>query len=87
MPPRPGGGLKEWRGEAENRYVGQLPVVILGLGLAAWGHLLLLDLRRVVAAWVRLDGLFPPAVRSSPTFGGWALLGAGALLALVPLLG
>lgn len=62
-------------------------VIVLGLVLAAWGHVLLHDLLGSAAAWTRLDNLFPPAWRSSPSFGGATLLVMGSLLVLVPILG
>jgi hypothetical protein len=66
--------------------VGQLSIVVLGLVLAGWGQLLVREVGAVVDGWTRMDNLFPPALRSSPTFAGYALLVAGALLALLPLL-
>jgi hypothetical protein len=67
--------------------VGQFPIVAVGLVLAAWGQLLLREEPRFVTAWIRMDSLFPPALQSSPTFAGYALLGMGAALALMPILG
>jgi hypothetical protein len=66
--------------------VGQLPVVIFGLVLAGWGQLLVREQPAVVDAWIRMDNMFPPVLRSSPTFAGYTLLVLGALLALLPLL-
>jgi hypothetical protein len=66
--------------------VGQVVVIVFGLGLAAWGQLLLREVPNAVTAWIRMDNLFPPMLRSSPTFAGYTLLGAGAVLALLPLL-
>ena len=65
----------------------QLVVIVLGLGLAAWGHLLLHDLLGAAAAWTRLDEQFPPTMRSTPTFAGSTLLIMGALLVAIPVLG
>jgi hypothetical protein len=67
--------------------VGQVPVVILGLFLAGWGQLLVREQPSVVDAWIRMDNMFPPVLRSSPAFAGYTLLVLGALLALVPLFG
>jgi hypothetical protein len=67
--------------------VGQFSLVILGLVLAGWGQLLVREQPAVVHAWIRMDNMFPPVLRSSPTFAGCTLLVLGALLALVPLFG
>lgn len=67
--------------------MGQVPVVILGLLLAGWGQLLVREQPSVVDAWIRMDNMFPPVLRSSPAFAGCTLLVLGALLALVPLFG
>jgi hypothetical protein len=52
-------------------------VVLCGLALAAWGHLLLGERRLAVAVWRRLDDLFPAAVRSSAPVAGVGLLAMG----------
>jgi hypothetical protein len=65
----------------------QIVVMLVGLGLACWGHLLLHDVLGAAAAWTRLDNLFPPAMRSTPSFAGGTLLFLGALLVAVPVLG
>jgi hypothetical protein len=62
-------------------------IIIAGLALAAWGHLLVHELFGVATAWVRIDDRFPPAWRSSPAFAGPCLLVLGALCVLVPALG
>jgi hypothetical protein len=67
--------------------ISQTFVIIIGLGLAAWGHLLVHDLLGAAAAWTRVDDLFPPVLRSSPSFAGMLLLLMGAMLVLVPVLG
>jgi len=67
--------------------VGQFAVVILGLLFAGWGQLLVREQRSVVDAWVRMDSMFPPVLRSTPTFAGYALLVLGSVSALVPLFG
>ena len=67
--------------------VSQTFVIVIGLGLAAWGHVLVHDLLGAARAWTRVDDLFPPALRSSPSFAGRLLLVMGALLVLVPVLG
>jgi hypothetical protein len=66
--------------------VSQTFVIVIGLGLAAWGHVLLHDLLGAADAWTRMDDLFPPVLRSSPSFAGRLLLIMGALLVLVPVL-
>lgn len=67
--------------------VSQTLLIVIGLGLAGWGHLLSHDLLGAADAWTRVDDLFPPTLRSSPSFAGWALLIMGAVLVLVPVLG
>ena len=67
--------------------IGQTFVIVVGLALAGWGHLLVHDLLGATGAWSRLDGLFPPGVQSSPPFAGCVLLLVGAMLVLAPLLG
>ena len=62
-------------------------IILSGLALAAWGHLLVHELFGVATAWVRVDDRFPQAWRSSPTFAGASLLTVGALCVLVPALG
>jgi hypothetical protein len=62
-------------------------VILIGLALAACGHLLVHELWGVDAAWVRLDARFPPQWRSHPRFAGACLLMVGALGVLVPALG
>lgn len=65
----------------------QTLLIIIGIGLAAWGHLLSHEMLGAAEAWTRVDELFPPTFRSSPSFAGWVLLAMGALLVLVPVLG
>jgi hypothetical protein len=67
--------------------VGQFAVVILGLLFACWGQLLVREQPAVVDAWIRMDSVFPPVLRSSPTFAGYTLLLLGSVLTLVPLFG
>jgi hypothetical protein len=62
-------------------------IILVGLALAAWGHLLVHELYGAAAAWVRVDGRFPPAWRSTPAFAGGCLLIVGALCVLVAALG
>jgi hypothetical protein len=62
-------------------------IILTGLALAAWGHLLVHELLGAAAAWIRLDSRFPPAWRSSPKFAGASLLVVGALGVLIPALG
>lgn len=63
--------------------LGQLPLVALGLVLAAWGHLLLREAPWVRAPWTRLDSLFPPIYQSSPGFAGLTLLVMGGMVAVL----
>ena len=67
--------------------VSQTLVIVIGLGLAAWGHMLVHDVLGAATAWTRVDELFPPVLRSTPSFAGALLLVMGAMLILVPLLG
>ncbi len=62
-------------------------IILTGLALAAWGHLLVHELFGVATAWVHIDGRFPPGWRSSPRFAGACLLVVGAVCVLVPALG
>jgi len=62
-------------------------IVLAGLALAAWGHLLVHELFGVATAWVRADSRFPETWRSSPRFAGACLLVLGALCVLIPALG
>lgn len=62
-------------------------LILCGLGIAAWGHLLLGERRLASAAWRRLDDLFPPAWRSSEPLAGGFLLGLGAFCVLVAIAG
>ncbi|HEX3689579.1 MAG TPA: hypothetical protein VHV28_07780 [Solirubrobacteraceae bacterium] len=62
-------------------------IILAGLALAAWGHLLVHELLGMGTVWVRIDGRFPQAWRSSPTFAGACLLVVGAVCVLTPALG
>jgi hypothetical protein len=62
-------------------------IILCGLALAAWGHLLVHELFGVDVVWVRMDARFPEAWRSHPRFAGACLLVLGALCVLVPALG
>ena len=62
-------------------------IILAGLAVAAWGHLLVHELFGVATAWVRVDSRFPEAWRSSPRFAGACLLVLGALCVLIPALG
>jgi hypothetical protein len=62
-------------------------IILTGLALAAWGHLLVHELFGVATAWIRVDSWFPSAWRSSPRFAGACLLVVGAVCVLVPVLG
>jgi hypothetical protein len=66
--------------------ISQTFVIVIGLGLAGWGHLLVHDLLGASAAWTRVDDQFPPSLRSTPGFAGRLLLVMGAMLVLVPVL-
>lgn len=67
--------------------INQTVLILLGLGIAAWGHLLVHDLLGSAGAWTRVDELFPPAFRSSPSLAGVVLLIIGATLVLIPATG
>jgi hypothetical protein len=62
-------------------------IILAGLALAAFGHLLLHELFGVASAWVRIDSRFPAGSRSSPVFAGTSLLVLGAVCVLIPALG
>jgi hypothetical protein len=62
-------------------------IILAGLVLAAWGHLLVHELFGVAAVWIRVDSRFPAGWRSSPGFAGASLLVVGALCVLIPALG
>jgi hypothetical protein len=62
-------------------------LILFGLVLAAWGHLLLAERRLASTAWRRLDDLFPVAWRSSEPLAGAFLLGMGAFCVLVAIAG
>ena len=74
-------------GRTETEMVDRTLVIMTGLALAAWGHLLVHDLLGAAEAWVRADERFPPSWRSSPTFAGRAMLAMGTVLVLVPVFG
>jgi hypothetical protein len=63
----------------------QILVIVTGLALAAWGHLLVHDLLGAGQAWSRVDGLFPANLQSTPSFAGYTMLIMGALLVLIPI--
>lgn len=67
--------------------ISQTFVILVGVGLAGWGHLLVHDLLGAGEAWCRADSRFPQVLRTSPAFAGAVLLLMGALLVLVPALG
>jgi hypothetical protein len=62
-------------------------VILFGLALAAWGHLLLHELSAAVTVWTRMEAPLPPAWRSPPSLAGGTLLVVGALCVLTPVLG
>lgn len=67
--------------------ISQTLVIAIGVGLAGLGHFLMHDLLGAGEAWTRVDELFPPVLRTSPSVAGRMLLVVGALLVLVPVLG
>jgi hypothetical protein len=62
-------------------------IILTGLSLAAWGHLLVHELFGMATAWIRVDSRFPEGWRSSPRFAGACLLVVGAVFVLIPALG
>jgi hypothetical protein len=62
-------------------------LVLFGLALAGWGHLLLAERRLASAAWRRLDDLFPVAWRCSEPVAGGFLVGMGGFCVLVAIAG
>lgn len=66
--------------------IDQLFVIVTGLALAAWGHLLVHDLLGTAGAWERMDSRFPPSLQTSPSFAGRWMLAMGAMLVLAPIL-
>jgi hypothetical protein len=62
-------------------------VVLTGLVLAGWGHLMINDRLGASTAWRRLDDCFPLAWRSPAPFAGVCLLTLGAFAVLVAALG
>jgi hypothetical protein len=62
-------------------------IILSGLALAAWGHLLVHELWGAHTVWVRLDARFPAASRSHPRLAGACLLVLGAIGVLIPALG
>ena len=67
--------------------ISQTLVIVLGLALAGWGHLLVHNLLGAAEAWIRVDELFPPVLRSPPALAGRLLLVMGGLLVIIPVLG
>ena len=61
-------------------------IILTGLALAAWGHLLVHELCGMATAWVRMDAWFPEGWRSPPSFAGACLLVVGAVCVLIPTL-
>ena len=62
-------------------------IILLGLALAAWGHLMLHELLGADAVWTRWDGIFPAAWRTPPAIAGHVLLGIGACCVLASVVG
>jgi hypothetical protein len=62
-------------------------IIVTGLAMAAWGHLLVHELFGVATAWGRIDDRFPAGWRSSPRFAGACLLVLGTVCVLIPALG
>ena len=61
-------------------------VILIGIALAAWGHLLVNELRVATASWTRMDELLSPTWRTPPSLAGRCLLILGSLCVLVPIL-
>lgn len=61
----------------------QVLLLLMGLAMAGWGHLLLADRRLAAAAWRWLDDRFPPAWRSPTPVAGGVLLAMGAACIIV----
>ena len=57
-------------------------LILCGLALACWGHLLLGERRLAAAAWRKVDDLFPPMWRSATPVAGVGLLAMGAFCVL-----
>lgn len=57
-------------------------LILSGLLLAGWGHLLLGERRLASAVWRKLDDLFPPAWQSTEAVAGVGLLAMGAFCVL-----
>jgi hypothetical protein len=74
-------------GVEETKVISQTLVILSGLVVAGWGHLLVHDLLGACTVWSRLDGRFPPSMQSTPWFAGRAILIMGAVLVLAPILG
>lgn len=62
-------------------------LMLIGLGLAAWGHVLLHNLFGAAVAWRRVDDQFPPSFRSPAPVAGVFLLCLGTMSVLLPILG
>jgi hypothetical protein len=70
--------------EAEDTAViSHMLVMLLGLGVAGWGHLLLHDLFGACDAWSRADSRFPDTLQTTPSFAGAVLLVMGTMLVFV----
>jgi|GEM_PF-6475492 len=65
----------------------QTLVIVTGLALAAWGHMLVHDLLGAARAWRRVDDLFPVVLRSAPAFAGRVMLLAGSVLVMAAMFG
>jgi hypothetical protein len=57
-------------------------LILCGLALAGWGHLLLAERRLAATAWRKLDDLFPSEWRSAEPVAGAGLLVMGAICVL-----
>jgi hypothetical protein len=57
-------------------------LILSGLIVAGWGHLLLGERRLASAVWRKLDDLFPPALRSTDAVAGAGLLVMGGFCVL-----
>jgi hypothetical protein len=65
----------------------QAAIVLVGVALAAWGHLILHERRLPADAWRWLDDRFPVALRSETHLAGPTLLLLGALTAVMGMVG
>jgi hypothetical protein len=65
----------------------QAVIVLVGVALAAWGHLIVHERRTAASVWRWLDDRFPVALRSETHLAGPTLLLVGALTAVMGMTG